>query len=60
MTIIIIHVIINTVVKNLIGTNGRTMAALIGQQHHLVRKRPMADRYIVLCFKNGSVQYYKE
>ena len=35
--------------KNLIGTNGRPTATLIGQQHHLVGKWPMADRYIVLC-----------
>jgi len=35
--------------KQLIGTNGRPLAELIGQQHQLVGKWPMADRYIVLC-----------
>lgn len=34
--------------KNMIGKNGLPMAAPIGQQHSLVGKWPMADRYIVL------------
>jgi len=33
--------------KKMIGINGRLMAALIGQQHHLVGKWLMADHYIV-------------
>ena len=35
--------------KNMIGRNGLPMTDLIGQQHSLVGKWPMADRYIVLC-----------
>ena len=38
----------NTVMKNMIGKNGLPMTDLIGQQHSLVGKWPMADRYIVL------------
>ena len=34
--------------KQLIGTIGRSLAESIGQQHHLVRKWPMANHYIVL------------
>jgi len=37
--------------KQLIGTNGQPLAESIGQQHHLVGKWLMADRYIVLCLK---------
>ena len=39
----------NTVMKNRIGKNGLPMTDWIGQQHSLVGKWPMADRYIVLC-----------
>jgi len=39
--------------KQLISTNGRPLVELIGQQHHLVGKWPMADRYIVLCNRAG-------
>ena len=41
--------------KDLIGTNGRPTATLIGQQHHLVGKWPMANRYIVLW---AMLQYH--
>ena len=33
----------------MISKNGLPMTDLIGQQHSLVGKWPMADRYIVLC-----------
>ena len=38
--------------KNMIGRNGLPMTDLIGQQHSLVGKWPMADRYIVLCISS--------
>jgi len=33
----------------MLGPNGRPMAALVSQQLTLLRKWPMADRYIALC-----------
>ena len=44
----------NTVMKNMIGKNGLPMTDLIGQQHSLVGKWPMTDRYIVLCILTRS------
>ena len=46
--------------KNMIGKNGLPMTDLIGQQHYLVGKWPMADRYIVLCCKDVEILWEKK